>query len=325
MSAARDSGWRLPDGWDRRLTPARADLADSALEGRIAAGRYVSPVARQVVAPLANLHPEPDAATRIDTQLLLGEPVDLYDEADGWAWVRSRTDGYVGYLRAVCLGGLADPTHRVATRAALSFAAADIKAPATRLPWPAAVRVLETVAGVGTHGLLGHIAGGGFVPMAHLAPAETRAADWVAEAEALLGQPYLWGGRSGDGMDCSSLLQLALATAGCAFPRDSDMQAGADLPGVTRLDAESLAALRRGDLVFWAGHVGVMQNGERLLHANAHHMAVASEPLAETVARIAAKEGKGVTAVLRLDTSLMQQRLTLEPPLAERTVGKPSS
>ncbi|MEL6767546.1 MAG: NlpC/P60 family protein [Pseudomonadota bacterium] len=323
MRADPDTRWRLPEGRDRRLTPARADLADAALDGRVAAGRYVSPAPRQVTALLADLHPRPDAATQIDTQLLHGELVDLYEQAEGWAWVRSRIDGYVGYLRAGNLGPPAEATHRVAARAALAFAAPDIKAPATRLPWPATVTVLETVPGAGTHGLLGRIVGG-FVPMAHLVPVGTRAADWVAEAEALAGQPYLWGGRSGDGMDCSSLLQLALATAGCAFPRDSDMQAAADLPGVTRLHAADLAALRRGDLVFWAGHVGVMQDSERLLHANAHHMAVASEPLAETVARIEAKEGKGVTAVLRLDTRLMQQRLTLEPPLAERAIEKPS-
>ncbi|MEM6355820.1 MAG: NlpC/P60 family protein [Pseudomonadota bacterium] len=316
-SAAVAPRWRLPDGCDRRLTPAREDLADAALEGRVPAERYVRPRAGRITGPLVDLRPSPGPMARIDTQLPFGEPIEIYDDADGWIWLRSRIDGYVGYALAESAASAGhEPTHRVATRAALVFEAPDIKAAAVRLPWASAVCVAETVAGAGTNGLLGRLASGGYVPMAQLRPLTDRATDWVAEAEALIGQPYLWGGRSGDGVDCSSLIQLALAAAGCAFPRDSDMQAAAELPGTSRLDRAERDVLRRGDLVFWAGHVGVMQDERRLLHANAHHMAVASEPLSDTTARIAAKEGKDITSILRLDTDAMLDVLPLDPPLA---------
>jgi cell wall-associated NlpC family hydrolase len=133
------------------------------------------------------------------------------------------------------------------------------------------------------------------VPRAHLAPV---AGDFVAQAERFLGAPYLWGGRSARGIDCSALVQLALLAAGREAPRDSDMQAallGTELP--------ARAALRRGDLVFWKGHVGIMRDRDTLIHANAHHMAVAAEPFGPAAARIAAAGGGPVTGRRRLVTA----------------------
>ncbi|MEM7496663.1 MAG: NlpC/P60 family protein [Pseudomonadota bacterium] len=307
--------WRLPEGCDQRLTPARPDLADAGLEGIVSAERYIRPRPARIAVPRTGLYPAPEPDARLDTEVVFGEAIDVYQERDGWLWVRSRTDGYVGYAAASAAAPPGPPpTHRVAARAALIFEAPDIKAPALRLPWPARVSVLETVPGAGTRGLLGRLAGSGFVPMAQLAPLASRTGDWVTAAEALMGQPYLWGGRSGDGVDCSSLVQLALATAHAAFPRDTDMQASCRLKGVSALPPDT-RELARGDLVFWRGHVGIMQDATHLLHANAHHMAVASEPLTATAERIAAAEGREITTILRLDPDAMLEHLELTPPL----------
>ncbi|MEM8625974.1 MAG: NlpC/P60 family protein [Pseudomonadota bacterium] len=297
--------WALPPGFDRRLTPARADLAADWLRGRIKASQFTVGERMTIGAPVADLRPRPDYEARIDTQLLCGETVEVYERCADWLWVRCLTDGYVGYLDAAAAAPAGPPpTHRVACRAALRFPSPDIKAQAIRLPWPARVSVVERVSGSGTRGLFGRLASGGYVTMAQIAPIEALASDWVAEAEALTGVPYLWGGRSADGLDCSALLQLALETAGVPFPRDSDMQAAtAGAPGVDAV--EMGAGLLRGDLVFWRGHVGVMQDDERLLHANAHHMAVASEPLAKAAARIAEAEGLEILSILRLDPAKM--------------------
>ncbi|MEM6678864.1 MAG: NlpC/P60 family protein [Pseudomonadota bacterium] len=282
-------------GRDPRLTLARADLAARWLEGQVDAAHFVDPEPMVITVPRAGLRPRPDPAARLDSELLFGERVHCVEATAAWLWVQNESDGYVGYIPAASATAapadapaIAEPSHQVAIRAALLLPEPDIKAEAIRLPWPATVAVVDTLPGRGTRGLFAELATGGFVPMAQLMPLAARQArDWVADAEALLGTPYLWGGRSGDGLDCSALVQLALAVSGHAVPRDSDMQAAlADQPGVARLVSD--APLIRGDLVFWRGHVGIMQDATRLLHANAHHMAVASEPLAVARARIAA-------------------------------------
>lgn len=282
--------------FDRRLTPARPDLAAARLRGQVRAARFAEPIAMTVTAPVADMRPAPDPAARLDTQLLHGEAVAAYEIGDDWVWAQAETDGYVGYLpRAALTLGATAPSHRVIAAAAHIYAEPDIKAAVlARLPGSALLAVAEQVGGRGTSNTMARLATGGYVPSGQIRPIDSPAADWVAVAEGMMGVPYLWGGRSGDGLDCSSLLQLALAAAGHAFPRDSDMQAAA----APVLSADT--PLRRGDLVFWRGHVGVMLDAQTLLHANAFAMQVAAEPLAAAAPRIAAAGDGPITQHARL-------------------------
>ncbi|WP_290751977.1 NlpC/P60 family protein [Amaricoccus sp.] len=237
-----------------------------------------------MTAPLLDLTLVPDPAAGLATQLLHGEPFTVYEERpDGLAWGQSETDGYVGYVAAAGLGpATAAEGRRVTALASHRYAASSLKARTTAsLPFHALV-----AAGAEADGFVA-LADGGFVPAPHLAAFRGDAAEAAA---GFLGAPYLWGGRSAAGLDCSALVQLSLAAAGVAAPRDSDMQAA--LLGEA-LPAE--APSQRGDLVFWRGHVGILADPGTLLHANAHHMAVAREPLAAAAARIEAAGGGPVT------------------------------
>lgn len=256
---------------DQRVTPARGDLAAKGWEDRVAADRFVAPRPAQVVAPVLDLRLKPENAG-LATQLIFGEGFEVLDLAGGLAWGQSVTDGYVGY---VAEEGLAfDAPKGTAVVSALSahvYPEPNIKSvPLVCLPWQARVAAVRDGAFWKTpHGYLcdQHLGGG--------------TTDWVASAGRLLGVPYLWGGRSSFGLDCSGLVQLALASAEIAAPRDSDMQ--------RRVLGHELAeadALRRGDLIFWDGHVGIMEDEDVLLHATAHQMAVVREALATVVARI---------------------------------------
>ncbi len=279
-------------GFDPRLTPARPDLAAARLKGEVAAERYAEPVAMAVAVPLAPVTGRPDAAAPQTTQLLAGERFAAYELARDWAWGQAEADGYVGYVPAASLApaGTA-PTHRVCQPMTHVYPEPLVRArPTGWLPYGARV-----VAGA-TEKAFTALAGGGFVPARHLAPLGQRAADWVAEAERFLGAPYLWGGRSVRGVDCSGLVQLALNAAGLPCPRDSDMQAaalGRTLPEGT--------PPRRGDLVFWKGHVGILLDGTRMLHANGHAMAVSIEDLEAAKARILAAGEGAATRHARLD------------------------
>lgn len=278
---------------DRRLTFARPDLADAALEGMVAASRFAVPETRRVIAPVVSLLPEPDIACAPDTQLLYGETVRVLETTVSWAWVQSVLDGYVGYLPATALGPDGEaPTHAVATLGAQVYAAPELKRPVeATLPFGARVSVVEETA---SHARIGP---GLWVPRPQLRPLATPAPDWVAVAETFLGVPYVWGGRSSEGLDCSALVQLARQSGGFDCPRDSDMQ---EATGATLAQD---GPFRRGDLVFWKRHVGIMLDEARLLHANAFHMRVVVEPLAEAVRRIAAADGGPVTRAARLDVS----------------------
>lgn len=276
----------------RRLVPARPDLAASHLAGRIDAARHVEGKTMVVGVPLLDLTALPDREGERMTQLLFGESFTVYAVEDGFAWGQAE-DLYVGYVPAE---GLAPPPatgirHRVRALSTHLYPDPSIRS-RPRLPLPFMARIAVTA----SEGAWAEIAGGGFVPRAHVVGEGLPfSADFVAEAERFLGTPYLWGGRSAAGLDCSALVQLALAAAGIAAPRDSDMQAtflGAPL------DPEAEPC--RGDLVFWRGHVGIMLDTERLIHANAHAMAVTIEPLAAVIDRVAAAGEGGVTGRRRL-------------------------
>jgi cell wall-associated NlpC family hydrolase len=281
------------DQLDPRRHAFRADLAAEILRGRVAAPRYAPGEVRQVVHTATPLRDRPDARESWSTEALYGELVTVFDEQDGWAWVQLRQDGYVGYLRSAALSAqVRPPTHRVKALGTFLTPTADAKAP----PWMQVC--LNTGLAVAEMGLpYARLHDGSFVPSRHLAEPGRFAKDFVAVAEQFIGAPYLWGGKTRLGLDCSGLVQTALHAAGIDCPRDSDMQqAEVGTPVEVR---ESLQGLQRGDLVFWKGHVGIMADSFLLLHANAHHMVVAIESLDGAVDRIA-RAGLAVTAVKRI-------------------------
>jgi hypothetical protein len=270
----------LPKGppFDRRLTPARPDLAAATLAGEVAAARFVEGWRRRIIMGAAPLRRSPSHKASLDTEALYGETVIVYEEQDGWAWVQLERDGYVGYLPAAALGAPAEPDHRLAVPRSFAYPGPSIKLPpllALSLGARFAIRAREGDFAVNEDGL--HV----YFP--HLAPLAAVADDFVAIAERFLEVPYLWGGRTSQGVDCSGLVQTALSEAGIDAPRDSDMMEAA-LGAPIALD-EALADLRRGDLVFWKGHVGIMCDAEALLHANGYAMRVVSEPLRAAIER----------------------------------------
>jgi hypothetical protein len=279
--------------FDRRLTPARPDLAAVHLRGMVEAERYVEGKLMHVVAEVSDLRPRPGFDASMDTQALYGEEVILYESVEGWGWAQLRRDGYVGYLpmRDLAEGSRA-ATHRLIVNRSFVYPIADMKSPIIdALPLNAAIH------GVAREGDFLRIAPYGFIFAAHAALVDVHADDFVAVAEKLLNVPYLWGGKSALGIDCSGLVQTALHAAGQSAPRDTDLQE--KQLGTSLAFDETLSGLQRGDIVFWKGHVGIMRDAHELLHANAHHMQVASEPLAEAVARIKAK-GAAITSIKRL-------------------------
>jgi cell wall-associated NlpC family hydrolase len=232
----------------------------------------------------------PSHEARLDTQALLGERVIVFETTEeGWAWGQLETDGYVGWLSTNALGQSGPAaTHKVSVPRTLAFPGPDIKLPpAAALPMGAHLAIARQDERFAV------TANGWHLPVVHLAPIKAKAPDFVAAAEEFLHTPYLWGGKTSLGIDCSGLVQVALQAAGHACPRDSDMQELA----LGKLS--TLGELRRGDLVFWKGHVAIARDSETLLHANAHHMAVAIEGVGEAVARIKAA-GSDVTGVKRL-------------------------
>lgn len=278
---------------DPRLHVYRQDLAADSLRGRVDVPRYVEGTVRQVVAGVVPLRKEPRHDAPLETELLFGETVTVYEEREGWAWAQADGDSYVGYAAAEALSPAVNrTTHRVASLRTFLYPAPDIKAPPLDM-----VSMNALVSVQAENGRFSQLAGGQFVTSAHVAPLGAAESDFVDVAERFLGTPYLWGGRTSIGVDCSGLIQLSLHAAGIECPRDTDMQEarlGQPLP-----DPRDQSSFQRGDLIFWKGHMGVMIDDDRLLHANAHHMAVAIEPVGEAIARIAANEGP-VTSVRRL-------------------------
>lgn len=280
--------------FDPRLTPARPDLAAKHLQGRVNAARFVEGVMCEVIDAQAPLRcsPTPDAV--LNTEALKGERVTIYETTDeGWGWGQLEADGYVGWLPSAALSVPGPPaTHKVVALRTLVFPAPSIKSPPLEsLSFGCRLAIARQV------DRLAVTAAGEYLPIGHLAPMEAVEADFVATAERFLGVPYLWGGKTSLGLDCSGLVQIALTAAGIACPRDSDMQEQSLGRGFE--PSADFSNLRRGDLIFWKGHVAMVRDPMSLVHANAFHMSVAIEPLAEAIARIQSAGGD-VTSVRRI-------------------------
>jgi cell wall-associated NlpC family hydrolase len=284
-----------PGSFDRRLTPIRPDLAAEHLRDLLDAPRFVEGRKMRIIAASAPLRRSPQADAPLETEALFGESVTVYDESEGWAWTQLERDQYVGYLPSAMVGAPSAPTHRVAALRTHAY-----PGPAIKLPPRMALSLGAQLTIVGREGDFAVSQDSLYLWSRHLAEVGACEPDAVAIAELFLETPYLWGGRTSEGVDCSGLVQTALMAAGVASPRDSDMQE-ATLGEPIAIDDPS-APLGRGDLIFWKGHVGIMRDSLTLLHANGWHMKTVNEPLAQARERIAAHGGGQVTSVQRLSS-----------------------
>jgi cell wall-associated NlpC family hydrolase len=278
---------------DPRLTPARPEVAAKYLEGKVTAARFVEGEVFEVAEAIAPVRRAPASDAELMTQALRGERVTVYDRnGEGFAWGQLGGDGYVGWLPESALAKpSAAPTHKVTALSTLAFPGPSIKLPpVATLPMGARVSIARE------DGPFSVTREGHHLPRQHLEPLAAKASDFVAVAERFVGTPYLWGGKSVFGIDCSGLVQMSLTSAGTGCPRDSDMQC--DGLGRTLSAAES-KHLQRGDLIFWNGHVAIVRDAETIVHANAHHMATVVENTKEAIARIKAA-GSEVVAIKRI-------------------------
>ena len=278
---------------DPRLNAFRDGLADARLEGEVPAARFAEGHPAEVRRGVGDLRRRPDAGAPLDSQLLYGEQVRIFDEAKGWAWVQNETDGYVGYLeRSALRAPTGPPTHRLRALRSFLYPEPNLKAPPLDcLSMASPLRV------VAAQGAYSEVAGGGWLYSKHLQPIGETSPDFVATALEFLGTPYYWGGRSSVGLDCSTLVQLSLACAGVQVRRDSYQQAASAGEPLNGLPGD--VALRRGDLVFSPGHVAILLDETHVLHANGFTMNVAIEPRAALEGRVRAETGAGFTGLRR--------------------------
>ncbi len=278
---------------DPRLTPVRGDIAAKHLEGKVEAARFVTGETCEVIDTIAGLRERPTGDASLLTQALAGERATIYDRnGEGWAWGQLNNDGYVGWLPEIALGPpSAAPTHKVTPIRPFAFPGPSIKMP------PIETQVMGALVTITREdGDFAVTPEGWYLPRRHIGRIDEHETDFVTVAERFLGTPYLWGGKSSLGIDCSGLVQIALNAAGIACPRDSDMQQN----GLGRpLDASDWRSVCRGNLLFWKGHVAIARDADTIVHANAYHMATVIEDTDEAIARISAA-GNQLVAIRRL-------------------------
>jgi len=270
---------------DRRLNAYRPDLADERLSGKVEASRFTTGTLMQVSAAVVDLRSEPRPDSGPQTQIIFGDMVRVFEEQDGWSWVQAERDGYTGYVSSASLEKpTADATHMVIVPRTFIYPSSDLRFPHTKaLSLGSRVRIVGSAETRGTQYAL--LENGEALIAGHLAPLDQHAADYVAVAETLLHTPYLWGGTSGFGIDCSGIVQLSMWVSGRKVLRDSDMQQNT-LGEIVEPD-DDYSNLKRGDLVFWKGHVAICASPDMLIHASGHTMTVTLEPLKDAIRRIA--------------------------------------
>ena len=278
---------------DRRLHPYRPDLAAEYLRGRVEAEHFVIGRTCQIRVERAPVRTKPDTDTSLETELLFGELVQVYEEVDGWAWIQSKLDDCVGYTESTMISDeVFISTHSVSELATYLYPEPNIKSvPITLLPMTARVAVKDST------DQFCRLRSGGWVHGSHIEPISSYAVDHCAVARKFLNTPYLWGGKTNRGIDCSGLLQVSLARCGIFISRDTDLQLSVgrqvEFDGDDRM-------LQRGDLVFWPGHVGIWMDSKSLVHASASTMLVTIEPLHQVSTRIGLMTGQTLPRIRRV-------------------------
>ena len=270
------------DKLDPRLHAYRPDLADEALRGQVEASRFVRGSLKRIVAPVAALYKIPETLSERQSECLFGEDVKVFEEKNGFCWVQAQQDGYVGYIEQSKIGSIGNhPTHRVNVPRTFQYRDADLRSPMiSPLSMGSRISVVGEAETRGTR--YARLDNGSFVVFNHITPVSTVEDDYVTIAESFIHTPYLWGGKSGLGIDCSGLVQLALMMTGRTVLRDTDMQ-----QATIGKDIAPENGLQRGDLVFWKGHVAIMVDSGTLIHANGASMDVRKENLDHAIERIA--------------------------------------
>jgi cell wall-associated NlpC family hydrolase len=306
----------VPTKLDPRRNAYRDDIAALALKDKVKAQRYVTGELRQVVAAAAPMRYLPRFDAPLLTEALVGELVTVYDVEEGWGWVQASRDGYVGYMPLDTLSAMIeDPTHWLIARASFVYPTPDMKRPPImRLSFGAEMTIIAR------EGRFLELSRGGFVFAGHIQPMDERPKDYVRFAERFVGTPYLWGGRTSAGIDCSGLVQVSMLGAGMACPRDSDMQ---EAEVGEKLGLDAVESVRRGDLLFWKGHVGVVQSPEWMLHASGHQMEVVVEPVRRAVERLAATHGP-VTSIRRVPSQPEGEAKKLASAPAPKAITPPA-